>query len=117
MVPTLLVGIASLPDLARYDLRSIRVCPCAGSALAPAVQRVFTERTGVTVFEGYGLTEASPVTHGNPPGGENRPGTIGLPYPDTLARVVGRRRRGGRPAVRGGLDAPGRVARARARRS
>ncbi|HWR96929.1 MAG TPA: long-chain fatty acid--CoA ligase [Candidatus Methanoperedens sp.] len=89
VVPTLLVGIASLPDLSRYDLRSIRICPCAGSALAPAVQRVFTERTGVTVFEGYGLTEASPVTHGNPPGGENRAGTIGLPYPDTIARVVG----------------------------
>jgi long-chain acyl-CoA synthetase len=88
VVPTLLVGIASLPDLARFDLGSIRVCPCAGSALAPAVQRAFTERTGVVVSEGYGLTEAGPVTHGNPPFGENRPGTIGLPYPDTLARLV-----------------------------
>jgi long-chain acyl-CoA synthetase len=88
VVPTLLVGIASLPDLARFDLRSVRVCPCAGSALAPAVQRVFTERTGVAVSEGYGLTEAAPVALGNPPFGENRPGTIGLPYPDTLARVV-----------------------------
>lgn len=88
VVPTLLVGIASLPDLARFDLGSIRVCPCAGSPLAPAVQRVFTERTGVKVAEGYGLTEAAPVTHGNPPSGENRPGTIGLPYPDTLARIV-----------------------------
>jgi long-chain acyl-CoA synthetase len=88
VVPTLLVGLASLPDIARFDLRSLRVCPCAGSALAPAVQRVFAERTGVDVFEGYGLTEASPVTHGNPPHGENRRGTVGLPYPGTLARVV-----------------------------
>jgi long-chain acyl-CoA synthetase len=88
VVPTLLVAIASLPDLARFDLGSIRVCPCAGSALAPAVQRVFTERTGVKVSEGYGLTEAGPVTHGNPPFGENRPGTIGLPYPGTQARIV-----------------------------
>ena len=88
VVPTLLVGIASLPDLARFDLSSIRVCPCAGSPLAPAVQRAFTERTGVKVSEGYGLTEAGPVTHGNPPFGEIRPGTVGLPYPGTLARIV-----------------------------
>ena len=88
VVPTLLVGIASLPDLARFDLGSIRVCPCAGSPLAPAVQRAFTERTGVKVSEGYGLTEAGPVTHGNPPFGEIRPGTVGLPYPGTLARIV-----------------------------
>jgi long-chain acyl-CoA synthetase len=88
VVPTLLVGISGLPGLARYDLRSVRVCPCAGSALAPAVQRTFSERTGIRVAEGYGLNEAAPVVMGNPPHGENRPGTVGLPYPDTEARVV-----------------------------
>ncbi|MBN2359588.1 MAG: long-chain fatty acid--CoA ligase [Deltaproteobacteria bacterium] len=86
-VPTLLVAIGNLPRLARYDLRSIRLCPCAGSPLAPAVQRAFTERTGVPVIEGYGLTEAAPTTHGNPVGA-CRPGTIGLPYPGTAARIV-----------------------------
>jgi long-chain acyl-CoA synthetase len=84
----MLVGISSHPDVERYDLRSVRVCPCAGSPLAPAVQRSFIERTGIHPAEGYGLTEAAPVTMGNPPFGENRHGTIGLPYPDTLARVV-----------------------------
>ena len=88
VVPTFLVGIGSLPEIARYDLRSVRVCPCAGSPLAPAVQRSFTEKTGIRVAEGYGLTEASPVVMGNPPIGENRAGTIGTPYPDTEARVV-----------------------------
>jgi long-chain acyl-CoA synthetase len=88
VVPTMLVGISNFPGLDRFDLRSIRVCPCAGSPLAPAVQRTFIERTGVRPAEGYGLTEAAPVTHGNPPFGENRQGTIGLPYPGTLARVV-----------------------------
>ncbi len=88
VVPTMLVGISNFPGIAKYDLRSIRVMPCAGSPLAPAVQRNFIERTGVTPAEGYGLTEAAPVTHGNPPFGENRQGTIGLPYPSTLARVV-----------------------------
>ncbi len=88
VVPTLLVGLANLPELSRYDLRSITVCPCAGSPLAPAVQRAFVERTGVPVAEGFGLTECAPVAMGNPPFGENRWGTVGLPYPDTEARIV-----------------------------
>jgi len=88
VVPTLLVAISHFPGIAERNLRSVRVCPCAGSALAPAVQRTFIERTGVRPVEGYGLTEAAPVTHGNPPFGDDRHGTIGLPYPGTLARVV-----------------------------
>jgi long-chain acyl-CoA synthetase len=88
VVPTMLVAISHFPNIAGHDLRSVRVCPCAGSPLAPAVQRTFIERTGVRPVEGYGLTEAAPVTHGNPPFGDDRHGTIGLPYPGTLARVV-----------------------------
>jgi len=88
VVPTMLVAISNFPDLARYDLRSVRVSPCAGSPLAPAVQRTFIERTGVRPVEGYGLTEAAPVVMGNPPFGDDRHGTIGLPYPDTEVRVV-----------------------------
>jgi len=88
VVPTMLVAISHFPNIAKHDLRSIRVCPCAGSPLAPAVQRTFIDRTGVRPVEGYGLTEAAPVTHGNPPFGDDRHGTIGLPYPGTLARVV-----------------------------
>jgi len=88
VVPTFLVSITSLPDLDRFDLRSVRVCPCAGNPLAPAVQRNFIARTGVRPVEGYGLTEASPVVMGNPPFGDDRHGTVGLPYPDTLARIV-----------------------------
>ncbi len=88
VVPAMLIAISNFPDIAKHNLRSVRVCPCAGSPLAPAVQRTFIERTGMRAVEGYGLTEAAPVTHGNPPFGDDRHGTIGLPYPGTLARVV-----------------------------
>jgi long-chain acyl-CoA synthetase len=88
VVPTLLISITNHPATAGRDLRSIRVMPCAGSALPPSVQRAFRDKTGVHPVEGYGLTEAAPVVMGNPPFGEDRPGTVGLPYPGTDARIV-----------------------------
>ena len=54
------------PDLAKYDLRSIRVCISGASSLPPQVQKRFMEVTGGFLAEGYGLTEASPVTHCSP---------------------------------------------------
>ncbi|HEY3451849.1 MAG TPA: long-chain fatty acid--CoA ligase [Myxococcales bacterium] len=88
VVPRMLVGLSSLPGLERLKLDSVKVCPCAGSALAPAVQRTFEEKARFRVMEGYGLTECAPVAMGNPVYGENRSGTIGVPYPDTEARIV-----------------------------
>ncbi len=88
VVPTLLVAISNYADGYKHDLSSVRVCPCAGSPLAPAVQNTFIERTGIRVVEGYGLTEAAPVVMGNPPFGDDRHQTIGIPYPDTEARIV-----------------------------
>jgi long-chain acyl-CoA synthetase len=52
------------------------------------VQRAFVEKTGIPLAEGFGLTECAPVAMGNPPFGDNRWGTVGLPYPDTEARIV-----------------------------
>ncbi|MGD0250327.1 MAG: long-chain fatty acid--CoA ligase [Thermoplasmata archaeon] len=88
-VPALYQAFNQQPDLARYELRSIRFC-LSGSAPLPAeVARRFQELTGAVVVEGYGLTEASPATHTNPVEGERRPGSIGLPLPETEQRVVG----------------------------
>jgi long-chain acyl-CoA synthetase len=51
-------------------------------------QEAFEARTGAVIVEGYGLTETSPVTHCNPIRGSRKSGSIGLPLPDTDARVV-----------------------------
>jgi long-chain acyl-CoA synthetase len=88
VVPTLLVAMSNLPGIERRDVRSVRVCPCAGSPLAASVQSTFIARTGIPAVEGYGLTEAAPVVMGNPPFGDDRHGTTGLPYPDTEVRIV-----------------------------
>jgi long-chain acyl-CoA synthetase len=71
-----------------HDLSFVRACISGASALPPAVREEF-ESFGVReLVEGYGLTEASPVTHVNPLGAGNRPGTIGQPLLDTEARIV-----------------------------
>lgn len=70
------------------DLSFIRVVVSGASALETRVRSEFEQWGARHVVEGYGLTEASPVTHVNPVDERNRPGTVGLPLPDTEARVV-----------------------------
>jgi long-chain acyl-CoA synthetase len=86
--PVMYQALANHPEVGKYDLRSIEACISGAAPLAPEVQRAFEDVTGGRVVEGYGLTEASPVTHCNPIHGERRNGTIGLPFPSTDARVV-----------------------------
>ncbi|MBI3860756.1 MAG: long-chain fatty acid--CoA ligase [Planctomycetia bacterium] len=72
----------------KYDLRSLKSCMSGGAPLPLRVADEFSEHTGCRVVEGYGLSEASPVTHAGPLNGTAIPGTIGLPLPDTDARIV-----------------------------
>jgi long-chain acyl-CoA synthetase len=72
----------------RRDFSSLRTCISGGAALPPRVAQEFAEHTGCRVVEGYGLSEASPVTHVGPLDGSAVPGTIGLPLPDTDACIV-----------------------------
>jgi long-chain acyl-CoA synthetase len=87
-VPTQYVAFINFPDIGKYDVSSIRACISGGAGLPVEVQKRFQELTGARLVEGYGLSEASPVTHGNPIYGKNKIGTIGLPWPDTEARIV-----------------------------
>lgn len=87
-VPTMYTAIINHPDIARYDLRSIGACISGAAALPVEVQSRFETITGGRLVEGYGLTEASPVTHANPIFGTRKAGSIGIPFPDTDARIV-----------------------------
>ncbi len=90
-IPAMYQAINNYQHLERYDLRSIRICISGAGPLPPSVQERFEAITGARLVEGYGLTEASPVTHVNPISprpGRQRTGSIGLPLPDTQAKVV-----------------------------
>ncbi len=87
-VPTLYNALVNHPATGRYDLRSIRACISGAAALPAEVQSRFERMTGGSLVEGYGLTEASPVTHVNPLAGLRKSGSIGVPVPDTDARIV-----------------------------
>ena len=90
-VPTLYAVLIDHPDTPKYDLSSVKFCISGSSALPPEVQRKFMDITGGVLVEGYGLTEASPVTHANPldPTLDTvKIGSIGLTWPDTEAKIV-----------------------------
>lgn len=87
-VPTLYVAINNAPDLQRYDLSSLKFCTSGGDVLPTAVMETFERHSGCRLLEGYGLTEASPVATFNPPTGAEKPGSIGLPLPQTVIDIV-----------------------------
>lgn len=87
-VPTMYNAILNHPNIADYDLSSLKVCVSGGAPLPLDVKNQFEAKTGCKLVEGYGLTEASPVCAANPVVGENKSGTIGLPFPATVFEIV-----------------------------
>ncbi|KEF35105.1 long-chain fatty acid--CoA ligase [Deinococcus sp. RL] len=89
-VPTLYNAINHHPDTPKHDLTSIRACISGSAPLLLETARRFRQITGgANLVEGYGLTEASPITHTNPIFGDQREGSIGLPMPGVDAVVMG----------------------------
>jgi long-chain acyl-CoA synthetase len=86
--PTIYIGLLNHPNLERYDLSSIKTCISGSAPLPLMVQEKFEQVSGGRLVEGYGLTEASPVTHANPIWERRKNGSIGLPWPDTDCRIV-----------------------------
>lgn len=89
-VPTLYNAISRHRHVVdkKYDLTSITTCLSGAAALPPDVKQRFEAVTGGRLVEGYGLSEASPVTHANPLDGSDRIGMIGLPLPGTDCKIV-----------------------------
>jgi long-chain acyl-CoA synthetase len=87
--PRIYVAAANAPGLARYDLRSVEVFQSGSAPLPVEVQTRFEQLAGGgRVLEGYGLTEAAPVTHTTPRKGQRKLGSIGVPIPDVDAKIV-----------------------------
>jgi long-chain acyl-CoA synthetase len=88
-VPAMLSALNSVFERqTKCDPRSLKVCISGGAPLPHRVAEEFHQHTGCMVVEGYGLSEASPVTHAGPLDETAMAGTIGLPLPDTDARIV-----------------------------
>ncbi|WCK52793.1 long-chain fatty acid--CoA ligase [Aneurinibacillus sp. Ricciae_BoGa-3] len=89
-VPTMFIAMNSQPDLEDFGLENVKYFNSGGAAMPVEALHMFEKRTGnrAHLYEGYGLSEASPVTHMNPPFHERRPGSIGIPLPSTDAKVV-----------------------------
>ncbi|MCA1905914.1 MAG: long-chain fatty acid--CoA ligase [Desulfarculus sp.] len=87
-VPTMFIAIKELPDVDRYDLKSLRGIFVGAAPLPLPVMREFEQRTGAALIEGYGLTEAVTAVACNPFHGLRKPGTIGIPFPDVEWKIV-----------------------------
>ncbi|NHJ12408.1 MAG: long-chain fatty acid--CoA ligase [Candidatus Thorarchaeota archaeon] len=88
-VPSLYAGIVNHPNIGKYDLSSIKACGSGAAPLPPELAKQFEDVTGATLFEGYGLTETSPLATANPSLKSKRKfGSIGVPISDTYVTVV-----------------------------
>ncbi len=79
-VPTIYAALLQVPS-AGHDLSSLRFALCGAAPMPVELIRQFEEKTGLSIIEGYGMTEGTCGTSCNPRGGERRPGSIGLRLP------------------------------------
>jgi long-chain acyl-CoA synthetase len=86
--PTLFVGLMAHPEFARSDWSSVHTCYSGAAPLAEETLRRWRAVVPAPVYEGYGQTEAGPVLSFNPAGGPVKPGSVGVPVPDTAIEIV-----------------------------
>ena len=87
-VPTMYMAIANHPEIAKYDLSSLKFCASGGAPLPVEVQDHFQRVTGCLLLEGWGMTETSPSGTSTPHIGERVPGAAGIPVPGVEIRMI-----------------------------
>jgi long-chain acyl-CoA synthetase len=87
-VPTMYIALLHHPNAAQADLSCFKMCNSGSAPMPNEVMKEFERTTGAKIIEGYGLSEAAPVTHRNPSHGQRKFGSIGIPIPNTDAKIV-----------------------------
>jgi long-chain acyl-CoA synthetase len=87
-IPAIYASLNTYKDVNKFDISSVTYCISGSAPLPVTVLNNFEQLTGGTIIEGYGLTEASPVTHCNPIEHQRKIGSIGLPMPDTDCKII-----------------------------
>ena len=87
-VPTMWIALMSRPDIAQRDFSSLRACASGGAPLPPQLAQQFQQTTGLTLRNGYGMTETAPAGTNMAQPDPVRPGSIGLPLPGIVLEVV-----------------------------
>ena len=87
-VPAMLAALNDILKDRPIQFKAMRNVISGGASLDSAIADEFARYSGATIVEGYGMSEASPVICTGPLDGTNRPGTVGLPLPDTDVRIV-----------------------------
>jgi long-chain acyl-CoA synthetase len=103
-VPTMYAGMLHHAGAGTADMSSLRTCITGGSAMPVEILKSFEKKFGCEVFEGYGLSETSPVASFNQPGRDRKPGSIGFEVRGCEMRVVDDE---GKEV---GVDTPGEIA-------
>ena len=87
-VPTMFVAFSNVPDVDKYDLRSVKGIFVGAAPLTKGIKDEFEQRSGARLIEGYGLTESVTGIMANPFKGQHKLGSIGLPFPDVDCKIV-----------------------------
>jgi long-chain acyl-CoA synthetase len=87
-VPTIYAHLVSLPETVSADTSSLRYAHCGSAPASTELLAAAEKRFGLTIIEGYGLTEATCASTSNPLDGPRKPGTVGLPLPGQRLAIM-----------------------------